>query len=104
MQIPPPSCVLEATFRMEKAIAKHQANPAGEIHEDDRSTTWQKQFLTVCSHDFHQRIPVVSGAAATGKIHSALVWRHAGRLDDVHARIPDAAVWRLRLRAFVVVS
>lgn len=90
-------------LRWKNAIAKYQANPADEIHEDDRSTTWQKQFSTVCSHDFHQRIPIVSGAAAAGEIHSAMVRRHASRLDDVHARLSDVAVWRIRLRTFVVV-
>ena len=52
----------------------------------------------VCRDDFPQRVPAVSGAAAVEQVHSAVVRRNPGGLDDLHAVLPDVAVRRICVR------
>src|ERR1041385_1132948 len=50
------------------------------------------------AHHFPRGVPVVSGATADCKIHPALVWWHAGGLDNVHVVLPGVSARGLRLR------
>ena len=50
--------------------------------------------------DFYRGIFAFPSPAADRQIHPAVVRRRDRRLDDLHVVLPDAAVGRLRLRAF----
>jgi len=58
-------------------------------------------YGSFCAYDFHRGVSPVSGPAADREVHSAVVWRRPGGLDDVPVVLPDAAARGLRVRPSV---
>src|SRR5262245_50074769 len=55
---------------------------------------------SLCAHDLHGSISLVSSSASDRQVHPAVVRRRARSMDDVPALFPDGAAWRVRVRAF----
>ena len=80
-------------------VARITIRPQHTSSADEHLST-DKTVRESLRHHFHQCISTVSSAAVDRSIYSAVVWRRAVDLDELHVVFSDSAPWRISIRAF----